>query len=74
MNFWKKLFWKLVDHNVPTLNQHLEIKDELSRNQVEKLKLNCIENNIELDPTSHGFFILVNSRELPLSNTKVVFG
>ena len=37
-----------VDHNVPTLNQHLEIKDELSRNQVEKLKLNCIENNIEL--------------------------
>ena len=37
-----------VDHNVPTLNQHLAIKDELSRNQVEKLKLNCIENNIEL--------------------------
>ena len=37
-----------VDHNVPTLNQHLPIKDELSRNQVEKLKLNCIENNIEL--------------------------
>ena len=37
-----------VDHNVPTLNQHLTIKDELSRNQVEKLKLNCIENDIEL--------------------------
>ena len=37
-----------VDHNVPTLNQHLPIKDKLSRNQVEKLKLNCIENNIEL--------------------------
>ena len=37
-----------VDHNVPTLNQHLPIKDDLSRNQVEKLKSNCIENNIEL--------------------------
>ena len=37
-----------VDHNVPTLNQHLPIKDDLSRNQVEKLKSNCIENNIQL--------------------------
>ncbi len=37
-----------VDHNVPTLNQHLPIEDDLSRNQVEKLKSNCLENNIEL--------------------------
>ncbi len=37
-----------VDHNVPTLNQHLPIEDDLSRNQVEKLKTNCFENNIEL--------------------------
>ena len=37
-----------VDHNVPTLNQHLPIKDELSKNQVEKLKLNCLENDIDL--------------------------
>ena len=37
-----------VDHNVPTLNQHLPIEDDLSRNQVEKLKFNCFENNIEL--------------------------
>ena len=37
-----------VDHNVPTLNQHLPIEDDLSRNQVEKLKSNCFENNIEL--------------------------
>lgn len=37
-----------VDHNVPTLNQHLPIADDLSRNQVEKLKTNCFENNIEL--------------------------
>ena len=37
-----------VDHNVPTLNQHLPIEDDLSRNQVEKLKSNCFENNIKL--------------------------
>ncbi|MGE4586868.1 MAG: 3-isopropylmalate dehydratase large subunit [Mangrovibacterium sp.] len=29
------------DHNVPTENQNLSIKDELSRNQVETLKKNC---------------------------------
>ncbi|HAH22267.1 MAG TPA: 3-isopropylmalate dehydratase large subunit, partial [Prolixibacteraceae bacterium] len=29
------------DHNVPTINQHLSIKDELSRKQVEMLKGNC---------------------------------
>ncbi|MGD9557404.1 MAG: 3-isopropylmalate dehydratase large subunit [Mangrovibacterium sp.] len=29
------------DHNVPTMNQDLSIKDELSRNQVEMLKRNC---------------------------------
>ena len=37
-----------VDHNVPTLNQHLPIMDELSKNQVEKLKLNCLEHDIDL--------------------------
>ena len=34
------------DHNVPTTNQHLSIVDELSRNQVEKLKKNCEEHGI----------------------------
>lgn len=34
------------DHNVPTINQHLSIKDELSRNQVEMLKKNCDEHGI----------------------------
>ncbi len=34
------------DHNVPTVNQHLSIKDELSRHQVEMLKRNCDENKI----------------------------
>lgn len=38
------------DHNVPTINQNLSIKDELSRNQVEMLKKNCAEHGI----TYHG--------------------
>ncbi|MDA3816392.1 MAG: 3-isopropylmalate dehydratase large subunit [Prolixibacteraceae bacterium] len=38
------------DHNVPTTNQHLSIVDELSRNQVDKLKTNCDEHGI----TFHG--------------------
>lgn len=38
------------DHNVPTVNQGLSIKDELSRNQVEMLKKNCEEHGI----TYHG--------------------
>lgn len=34
------------DHNVPTINQHLTIKEELSRHQVEKLQNNCEEHGI----------------------------
>jgi 3-isopropylmalate/(R)-2-methylmalate dehydratase large subunit len=34
------------DHNVPTINQHLSIVDELSRNQVEMLKKNCATHGI----------------------------
>jgi 3-isopropylmalate/(R)-2-methylmalate dehydratase large subunit len=34
------------DHNVPTINQHLSIKDELSRHQVETLKRNCDKHGI----------------------------
>src|SRR5258705_12276662 len=37
-----------ADHNVPTINQHLPIKEELSRRQVEALKKNCAEHGIEL--------------------------
>src|SRR6266536_2772077 len=42
-----------ADHNVPTLNQHLPIKEELSRLQVEALKKNCTEHNIELYGLGH---------------------
>lgn len=37
-----------ADHNVPTLNQHLPIQDQLSRFQVEKLTENCREFGIDL--------------------------
>jgi len=37
-----------ADHNIPTKDQHLPIKDLLSRNQVEKLTENCSKYGIEL--------------------------
>lgn len=44
-----------ADHNVPTLNQHLPIKEELSRLQVEALIKNCAEHNIELYGLGHQY-------------------
>ena len=44
-----------ADHNVPTENQHLPIKDELSRRQVEQLIKNCQNHNIELYGLGHPF-------------------
>lgn len=44
-----------ADHNVPTLNQHLPIKEELSRLQVEALRTNCAEHQIELYGLGHPF-------------------
>jgi 3-isopropylmalate/(R)-2-methylmalate dehydratase large subunit len=42
-----------ADHNTPTRDQHLPIKDKLSRNQVEKLKENCLRYGIELYGLNH---------------------
>jgi 3-isopropylmalate/(R)-2-methylmalate dehydratase large subunit len=44
-----------ADHNVPTLNQHLPIKDRLSRLQVEQLIENCEKFGIELYGLGHPF-------------------
>ncbi|HEY9361867.1 MAG TPA: 3-isopropylmalate dehydratase large subunit [Chitinophagaceae bacterium] len=44
-----------ADHNVPTLNQHLPIKDELSRRQVDQLITNCENHNINLYGLGHPF-------------------
>lgn len=44
-----------ADHNTPTLNQHLPIKDELSRKQLEQLSENCEKNNITLYQLGHKY-------------------
>ncbi len=44
-----------ADHNVPTIDQHLPIREELSRKQVEKLIENCANHNIELYGLGHQF-------------------
>lgn len=44
-----------ADHNVPTVDQHLPIKEELSRLQVEALKKNCAEHGVELYGLGHPF-------------------
>ena len=42
-----------ADHNVATINQHLPIKDVLSRNQIEQLTKNCEKNGITLYGLGH---------------------
>src|SRR5258708_29484196 len=44
-----------ADHNVPTLNQHLPIKDELSRIQVQQLIENCQKYHVELYGLGHPY-------------------
>lgn len=44
-----------ADHNVPTKDQHLPIKEALSRHQVETLRKNCAEFGVELYDLGHPF-------------------
>ncbi|HUC79606.1 MAG TPA: 3-isopropylmalate dehydratase large subunit [Flavisolibacter sp.] len=44
-----------ADHNVPTINQHLPIKDQLSRLQVEQLIENCKNFGVELYGLGHPY-------------------
>ena len=44
-----------ADHNVPTKDQHLPIKEALSRHQVETLRNNCKEFGIELYDLGHPY-------------------
>lgn len=44
-----------ADHNVPTINQLLPIKEELSRFQVDMLTKNCAEFGVELYGLGHPF-------------------
>ena len=43
------------DHNVPTIDQHVTIHDELSRFQVNKLTQNCENHGIELYGLNHPY-------------------
>jgi 3-isopropylmalate/(R)-2-methylmalate dehydratase large subunit len=44
-----------ADHNVPTIDQHLPIKDRLSRLQVDQLITNCKKHGIELYGLGHPY-------------------
>jgi len=44
-----------ADHNVPTLNQHLPIKDALSRKQVDLLSKNCENHGVTLYGLGHPY-------------------
>jgi len=44
-----------ADHNVPTLDQHLPIKDAISRKQVETLESNCKEFGLEFYGLGHPY-------------------
>lgn len=44
-----------ADHNVPTIDQHLPIKEELSRLQVDMLTRNCAEFGVELYGLGHPY-------------------
>lgn len=44
-----------ADHNVPTKDQHLPIKEALSRHQVETLRKNCAAFGVELYDLGHPY-------------------
>ena len=44
-----------ADHNTPTLNQHLPVKDALSRKQLEQLSTNCKKHGITLYALGHKY-------------------
>jgi 3-isopropylmalate/(R)-2-methylmalate dehydratase large subunit len=44
-----------ADHNVPTIDQHLPIREALSRHQVETLRKNCKEFGVELYDLGHPY-------------------
>jgi 3-isopropylmalate/(R)-2-methylmalate dehydratase large subunit len=44
-----------ADHNVPTIDQHLPIREALSRHQVETLRKNCKEFGVDLYDLGHPY-------------------
>lgn len=66
------------DHNVPTIDQHLSIADEMSRNQVEMLRRNCEEHGIThygLGDEGHGVVHIIGPEQgLTLPGMTIVCG
>ena len=67
-----------MDHNIPTLNQHLPIQDALSQNQVNMLEKNCANHNIQLYDLKHESLGIVHvigpELGLTLPGTTIVCG
>lgn len=59
-----------ADHNVPTQNQHLPIKEELSRFQVQKLAENCDAFGVQMYGLGHPYqgIVHVIGPELGITN------
>jgi len=53
--FRKEQMIATPDHNIPTENQHLPIKDVLSKHQVDTLVRNCEDFNVELYGLGHPY-------------------
>lgn len=67
-----------MDHNIPTINQHLPIQDVLSQNQVNMLEKNCANHNIQLYDLKHESLGIVHvigpELGLTLPGTTIVCG
>lgn len=53
--FRKEKMVATPDHNIPTKDQHLPIKDALSKHQVDRLLENCAKFDVELYGLGHPF-------------------
>lgn len=67
-----------MDHNIPTINQHLPIQDTLSQKQVKMLETNCANHNIQLYDLKHESLGIVHvigpELGLTLPGTTIVCG
>ena len=67
-----------ADHNVPTTNQYLPIKEELSRKQVDQLIKNCTKHQVTLYGLGHPYQGIVHiigpELGLTLPGTTIVCG
>lgn len=53
--FRPRQVWATADHNIPTTDQHMPIKDVLSAQQVQLLTEHCRKHNIRLAGIGHPF-------------------